>query len=96
MKKSILIEEVAQKTGIPKKETEMVINALLDTITDALKNKEAVSFLGFGSFHPVKKNSREVYIPGTTKKVKIEEKYSIRFKPGKKLKDEIQKALEED
>jgi len=90
MKKSVLINEVARKTGIAKKETEVIINTMLDTIVETLQNKEAVSFLGFGSFEPVKKNAREIYIPGTTKKVKVEEKYSIRFKPGKTLKKKIQ------
>ncbi len=90
MKKSVLINIVAQKTGISKKETEVIINTMLDTIVDALKNKEPVSFLGFGTFEPVKKNARDIYIPGTTKKVHVEEKYSIRFKPGKTLKKQIQ------
>ncbi len=90
MKKSVLINLVAQKTGISKKETEVIINTMLDTIVDALKNKEPVSFLGFGTFEPVKKNARDIYIPGTTKKVHVKEKYSIRFKPGKTLKKQIQ------
>ena len=89
MKKSVLINEVAKRTGIAKKETEMIINTMLETIVETLKNKEPVSFLGFGSFEPVKKNAREIYIPGTTKKVQVKEKYSIRFKPGKTLKKEM-------
>ena len=92
MKKSVLINEVAEKTGLPRKETELVINTMLDTIVDALKNKEPVSFLGFGSFEPVKKNARDIYIPGTTKKVHVEEKFGVRFKPGKTLKKKIQEA----
>ncbi len=92
MKKSVLINEVAEKTGLPRKETELVINTMLDTIVDALKNKEPVSFLGFGSFEPVKKNARDIYIPGTTTKVHVEEKYGVRFKPGKTLKKKIQEA----
>jgi len=92
MKKSVLINEVAEKTGLPRKETELVINTMLDTIVDALKNKEPVSFLGFGSFEPVKKNAREIYIPGTTTKVQVAEKFGVRFKPGKTLKKKIQEA----
>ncbi|HGZ70226.1 MAG TPA: HU family DNA-binding protein, partial [Nitratifractor sp.] len=40
----------------------------------------------------VKKNAREIYIPGTTKKVQVEEKYGIRFKPSKKLKSIIEES----
>jgi len=92
MKKSVLITEVANKTGLPRSEAELVINTMLDTITEALKEREPVSFLGFGSFEPVKKNPREIYIPGTTKKVKVEAKYTVRFKPGKTLKKKIQES----
>lgn len=92
MKKSMLINDIADKTGIPKSEVEVIINSMLDSITDALKAREAVSFIGFGSFVPVKKNAREIYIPGTTKKVQVEEKYGIRFKPSKKLKSVIEES----
>ncbi len=90
MKKSVLITEVAKKTGISREETELVINTLLDSIVDSLKNKEAVSFLGFGTFEPVVKNAREIYIPGTTTKVQVAQKNGVRFKPGKTLKKAIQ------
>jgi DNA-binding protein HU-beta len=92
MKKSMLINEIADKTGLPKSEVEVIVNSMLDSITDALKAREAVSFIGFGSFVPVKKNAREIYIPGTTKKVKVDEKYGIRFKPSKKLKSIIEES----
>ncbi len=92
MKKSMLINEVAEKTGLPRGEVEVIVNSMLDSVTEALKAREAVSFIGFGSFIPVKKNAREIYIPGTTKKVKVEEKYGIRFKPSKKLKSIIEES----
>ena len=90
MKKSMLINEISDKTGLPKPEVETIVNSMLDSITDALKARESVSFIGFGSFVPVKKNAREIYIPGTTKKVHVEEKYGIKFKPSKKLKSIIE------
>jgi len=90
MKKSMLITEIAEKTGLPKSEVEVIINSMLDSIVDALKAREAVSFIGFGSFVPVKKNAREIYIPGTTNKVKVDAKYGVRFKPSKKLKSIIE------
>lgn len=88
----MLIQEIAEKTGLPKSEVEVVINSMLESIVDVLKAREAVSFIGFGSFVPVKKNAREIYIPGTTKKVQVEEKYSVRFKPSKKLKTTIEES----
>jgi len=86
MKKSMLIQEIAEKTSLPKSEIEIIINTMLETVVESLKDREAVSFIGFGSFVPVKKNAREIYIPGTTTKVQVKEKYGVRFKPSKKLK----------
>ncbi len=86
MKKSMLIQEIAEKTSLPKSEIEIIINTMLETMVESLKDREAVSFIGFGSFVPVKKNAREIYIPGTTTKVQVKEKFGVRFKPSKKLK----------
>jgi nucleoid DNA-binding protein len=95
MKKSMLVQHIAHKTGLPKSEVEIIINTMLETITESLKAREAVSFIGFGSFVPVKKNSREIYIPGTTKKIRVEEKYGVRFKPSKKLKSILENETQE-
>ncbi len=90
MKKSEFIAEVAKRSGLSKKDTDQVIDAALETITEALKKRDSVSFLGFGSFKAVKKDEREITIPGTTKKVKVPAKYGVRFKPGKLLKEAVE------
>jgi len=90
MKRADFIAKVAQKSGLSKKDTEAVVDAALTTITEALKARESVSFLGFGSFQAVRKNEREITIPGTTRKVKVPAKYSVRFKPGKLLKEAVE------
>ena len=61
MNKTELIAAVAEKASISKKESEVVINAALDTIIDSLKNDEKVQLVGFGSFetkHPRSRPSR--------------------------------------
>ena len=90
MKKAEFIAAVAEKSGLSKKDTEAVIDAALETITETLKQRENVSFLGFGAFSAVKKNEREITIPGTDRKVKVPAKYSVRFKPGKLLKEAVE------
>ena len=90
MKKSTLIYEVSKKTGIAKSEVEVVINEFLQTIIQSLKEQEAVSLRGFGSFFPIKKRKRDIYIPGTNKKITVKEKLSIKFRPSKQLKNTIQ------
>lgn len=90
MKKSDFIDIVATKSGLSKKDTELIINKTLETITETLKNRDSVSFLGFGSFSAVKKGAREIVLPGASKTVKVPSKYSVRFKTGKYLKAAIQ------
>ena len=89
MKKAEFITQVASKSGLSKKDTEIVIEKALETITEALIKRDSVSFLGFGSFTATKKEAREITIPGTTKKVNVPAKFSVRFKPGKLLKEAV-------
>jgi nucleoid DNA-binding protein len=92
MKKSMLIQELVKNHNLSNKEMELIINDFFDIIIRSLRNKEPVSLIGFGSFVPVKRKEREVYLPGTTTKVKIKSKYGIKFRPSKKL----QKLLEQE
>jgi len=89
MKKAEFITSVAQKSGLSKKDTELVIEMALETITEALVQRDSVSFLGFGSFAAIRKEAREIIIPGTTKKVQVPAKFSVRFKAGKLLKEAV-------
>ena len=90
MNKGDFIDTVAKKCGLSKMDTETVINQSLRTITEVLKNRDSISFVGFGSFSPVKKGAREIVMPGKQKVVKVPPKYSVRFKTGKSLKEAIQ------
>jgi len=86
MKKKILIKDIAKKTKIPIEEVELIVNSMLDLIVESLHQRDFVSLIGFGSFVIVKKNSRELFIPGTNKKIKVQSKYGVKFRPSKKLK----------
>jgi len=87
MKKTELIAKVAEKTALSKKDVNEVINAAIETIEEALKNEEKVSFIGFGNFEVVTRAARVATVPGTNKKVHIPETKSVKFKVGKKLKE---------
>jgi len=89
MRKAEFIAQVAAKSGLSKKDTEIVIDKALETITEALVKRDSVSFLGFGSFTATRKEAREITIPGTSRKVKVPAKFSVRFKPGKLLKEVV-------
>jgi DNA-binding protein HU-beta len=90
MKKAEFTAKVSFKSGLSKRDTETVVDAAIETITEALKARDSVGFLGFGSFTANLKNERDITIPGTTKKVRVPAKYSVRFKPGKLLKKAVE------
>lgn len=86
MKKSTLIYEIHLKTEYPKVEVEAIVNSMLDIMAESLKNGNSVSLYGFGSFLVSKREAKEIYIPGSSTKVKVPAKNSVKFKAGKKLK----------
>ncbi len=89
MKKAEFIDAVATKSGLSKKDANEALNAILETITDALKAKKTVSFIGFGSFSTVERAAREARVPLTGKKVQIPKRNAVKFKVGKSLKDSV-------
>jgi len=89
MKKAEFIETIAKKSGLSKKDANEALSAILETITEVLKDGKTVSFIGFGSFSTVKRAAREARVPLTGKTVKIPERNAVKFKVGKTLKDSV-------
>ena len=90
MNKIVIIAEVAEKVGLSKKETTKVIDAFIDSISDALKSGDKVQLVGFGCFEVRERAAREGRNPQ-----KPDEKIAIPatkvpvFKAGKVLREEI-------
>ena len=91
MNKKELIEAVYGKGDITKKEAEFAVNATLDSIIEGLKKEGKVIIPGFGSFEVRSKTAREGRNPRTGEKVKIAAKRAPAFKPGKAMKDAVEK-----
>ena len=91
MNKRELIETVASNAQITKKEADAVVNATLDAIIDGLAKEGKVIIPGFGSFEVRNKTAREGRNPRTGEKVKIAAKSAPAFKPGKAMKDAVEK-----
>ena len=87
MNKIELIAAVAEKTGMSKKDTEAVIAATLNTITEALAEEEKVQLVGFGSFEVKKREARTGLNPKTLEKIEIPASRTPAFKASKALKD---------
>ncbi len=89
MKKAEFIQAVAEKAGLSKKDTQAVIDAALEVITEALKEGKQVSFIGFGTFSTVERAPRKAKVPNTDKVVEIPASKAVKFKVGKKLKEAV-------
>ena len=85
MNKAELINAVAASADVSKKDTEAVITAMLDTITDALKEGDKVQLVGFGSFEVKKRAARIGRNPRTKEEIEIPATVLPVFKAGKQI-----------
>ena len=91
MNKAELINAVAASADVSKKDTEAVITAMLDTITEALKQGDKVQLVGFGSFEVKPRAARTGRNPKTKEPIEIPATTVPVFKAGKVLKDIVGK-----
>lgn len=91
MNKAELINAVAARTEVSKKETETVIAATLDAITTAMQQGDKVQLVGFGSFEVKNRAERIGRNPKTKEEIKIPASKIPTFKAGKALKDSVAK-----
>ena len=91
MNKAELVAAVAEKTALSKKDSEKVVNAAFEAITDALVAGEKVQLVGFGSFETKERNARIGRNPRTKEEIEIPASRVPAFKAGKALKDAVAK-----
>ena len=91
MNKSELVEAMAKKAGLSKKDTEAAVNAFTETVTGALKKGDKGTLIGFCTFEVAKRAAREGKNPQTGEKIKIKASKAPKFKAGKALKDTVNK-----
>ncbi|MBP5661761.1 MAG: HU family DNA-binding protein [Clostridia bacterium] len=89
MNKADLINALAAKNEISKKDAEKAVNGILDLIQGALKKGEKVQIMGFGSFEVKKRAARTGKNPATGATIKIKASKAVVFKAGKALKDSV-------
>jgi DNA-binding protein HU-beta len=70
-------------------QAEAVYKAVFDIVADCLKEGEAVSVFGFGSFKVTERAARQGRNPRTGKKMQIPASKTVKFSPAKKLKEEL-------
>lgn len=91
MNKNDLIASVADKTGLTKKDSEKAVNAVVETIQEALGRGDKVSLVGFGTFEVRQRRPRTGRNPQTGQTITIPASKVPAFKAGKALKDSLAK-----
>lgn len=89
MNKSELIAAVATKAEITKKDADAAVNAVIEAVTEALKDGDKVQLVGFGTFEVRQRGARTGRDPRTNKEIKIPASKAPAFKAGKALKDTV-------
>lgn len=90
MNKTELVEAIAKKTGLSKKDAEAAVKAFTDVVAAELKKKDGkVQLVGFGTFKTVKRKARQGRNPSTGDAIKIKAAKLPKFVAGAKLKEVV-------
>lgn len=89
MNKSELVSEVARKTGLSRRESEVGVQTMLDLIAKEIAKGGKVTLTGFGTFDVGKRKARAGVNPRTGDPIKIAASKMPRFKPSRAMRDKI-------
>ena len=89
MNKSELIEAIAQEAGISKAAAAKALDATTNAVTNALKNGDTVTVVGFGTFYVGERAERQGRNPKTGAPLTIAAAKTPKFRAGKALKDAL-------
>ena len=89
MNKSELTEAIADEAGLTKADAARALDAMIGSVTKALKKGDTVSLIGFGTFSVKKRAARTGRNPATGETIKIKASKTPSFKAGKAFKDAI-------
>ncbi len=93
MTKAELIEEVSRVVEMSRKDSEVIVETIFDSIVRALRGGEKIEIRGFGSFRTRPRRARIGRNPKTGTRVEVPAKRIPFFKPSKELKDLVNGAL---
>jgi len=92
MKKTDLIEAISKQSKISRSESKFCVEVILEELSSAIASGEEVEVRGFGSFYKRHRKGRMGINPKTGEKTKITEKFVSFYRPGKFLKEAINKG----
>ena len=87
MTKADLIDDVARKTELSRKDSEVIVDTIFEGIVKSLRGGDKIEIRGFGSFRTRQRNARVGRNPKTGERVEVPAKAIPYFKPSKELRD---------
>ena len=91
MNKLELVNEMASKSGLSKKDTENALKAFIETVEETLTKGEKIQLVGFGTFETRERAEREGRNPRTKEVIQIPASKAPVFKAGKEFKERVNK-----
>lgn len=91
MNKAELVDEISKETGLTKKDSEAALKSFIGVVSKELSKGNDVQIIGFGTFSVGERAARSGRNPKTGETIKIAASKSPKFKPGKALKDAVNK-----
>ena len=89
MNKTDLVQAMAEKSGLSKKDSEKALKAFTDVVAEELKKGEKIQLVGFGTFEVSERAARKGKNPQTGEEIDIPASRAPKFKAGKALKDMV-------
>ena len=89
MNKSELVEAIAQKAQVTKKDADAVLTAAVEVVMEAVSTGDKVTLVGFGTFEPRERQAREGRNPATGKPIQIPATKVPAFSAGKLFKEKV-------
>ena len=91
MKKTDLIQRLTDNSNLPKSDIKLAVDLILERITRSIVSGEGVEIRGFGGFLKKHRKARQGINPKTSERTQVGEKHVPFFKPGKSLKEMVNK-----
>jgi len=85
--KTILADSVAKELNLPRRTATLVIEAVLDSVSDLLQHRGKLTIKGFGTFERKIRKGRSYTHPLTRESIKVEDKETIMFRVSEQLND---------
>ncbi len=89
MNKGELVDKIAEKANVTKKDADSILTAMLEVILDTVADGDKVTLVGFGTFEARQRQAREGRNPSTGEPIKIPATKVPAFSAGKQCKDKV-------